>query len=332
MRIRKRNWIDEEISSSSFFVSSKDLKDKIKEKKKQFGFEKIELEIGTGKGYFISEIASENLDTLYIGSDIAGTMLGIANKTIREKYFKKNIVPNNIILTDLNAEYILETFLGLNIEEVYSEEFLKESLEEENLFLDILEDDKEEMYSNNYRKGMDSALKEIFEMEVDEDIKVDKIYLNFPNPWPKNRHKKRRLTHPRQIKKYLKIMKDISEIFFKTDDKEFFEESLAYILNINKFSYKYQKEYEKYILKHKEEFIETIQKQIEKIENIETEEDAKKIILPEIYVRKITYDLTKEDIFKGNLGNILNNIETEHEKMFKAEQKNIYASIINRRK
>ena len=31
---------------------------------------------------------------------------------------------------------------------------------------------------------------------------VDRIYINFCNPWPKDRHKKRRLTHTRQLEKY----------------------------------------------------------------------------------------------------------------------------------
>ena len=36
---------------------------------------------------------------------------------------------------------------------------------------------------------------------------ISRIYINFCNPWPKDRHKKRRLTHPRQIEKYKKFLK-----------------------------------------------------------------------------------------------------------------------------
>ena len=57
---------------------------------------------------------------------------------------------------------------------------------------------------------------------------ISRIYINFCNPWPKDRHKKRRLTHPRQIENYKKFLKDGSEIWFKTDDDQLFDESLEY--------------------------------------------------------------------------------------------------------
>ena len=63
---------------------------------------------------------------------------------------------------------------------------------------------------------------------VSENDKVDRIYINFCNPWPKDRHKKRRLTHSRQLEKYKAFLKKGGEIFFKTDDDELFTESLEY--------------------------------------------------------------------------------------------------------
>ena len=36
---------------------------------------------------------------------------------------------------------------------------------------------------------------------------ITRIYLNFSNPWPKDRHKKRRLTHTTKLKKYLEFLK-----------------------------------------------------------------------------------------------------------------------------
>lgn len=60
-----------------------------------------------------------------------------------------------------------------------------------------------------------------------EDI-VDRIYINFCNPWPKERHKKRRLTYPSQLEKYKEFLSKDGKIYFKTDDDELFEESLAY--------------------------------------------------------------------------------------------------------
>ena len=63
---------------------------------------------------------------------------------------------------------------------------------------------------------------------VGEEDKADRIYINFCNPWPRMKHKKRRLTHPRQLMNYRKFLKDGAEIHFKTDDDELFEESLEY--------------------------------------------------------------------------------------------------------
>lgn len=58
--------------------------------------------------------------------------------------------------------------------------------------------------------------------------KIQRIYINFCNPWPREKHKKRRLTHPRKLRLYREILGDGLEIHFKTDDDELFEESLEY--------------------------------------------------------------------------------------------------------
>ena len=55
---------------------------------------------------------------------------------------------------------------------------------------------------------------------------VDRIYINFCNPWPKEGHKKRRLTHPRQLRQYAAILR--GELHFKTDDYDLFTESIEY--------------------------------------------------------------------------------------------------------
>ncbi len=59
-----------------------------------------------------------------------------------------------------------------------------------------------------------------------EEDKVDRIFINFCNPWPKSKHKKRRLTHTRQLLQYKAFLK--GELWFKTDDDELYEESLEY--------------------------------------------------------------------------------------------------------
>ncbi len=55
---------------------------------------------------------------------------------------------------------------------------------------------------------------------------LEKIYLNFSDPWPKVRHEKRRLTHQRFLKVYQKWLKPNGTIELKTDNKAFFAYSL----------------------------------------------------------------------------------------------------------
>ena len=58
------------------------------------------------------------------------------------------------------------------------------------------------------------------------DHEIEKVYLNFSDPWPKERHAKRRLTSPIFLKKYDSIFKDSKEIQMKTDNRNLFEYSL----------------------------------------------------------------------------------------------------------
>ena len=60
-----------------------------------------------------------------------------------------------------------------------------------------------------------------------EEAEVDRVYLNFSDPWPKQRHDKRRLTHRVFLKNYEEILKPEGEVHFKTDNQGLFEYSLA---------------------------------------------------------------------------------------------------------
>ena len=70
------------------------------------------------------------------------------------------------------------------------------------------------------------------------DGQVDKIYLNFSDPWPKKKHEKRRLTSDEFLKVYKKILKPNGIIEFKTDNRCLFEYSLIN-MNKNKMNFKY---------------------------------------------------------------------------------------------
>ena len=55
---------------------------------------------------------------------------------------------------------------------------------------------------------------------------VDKIYLNFSDPWPKDRHAKRRLTSREYLARYQKILSDKGDVEFKTDNRLLFDFSV----------------------------------------------------------------------------------------------------------
>lgn len=58
------------------------------------------------------------------------------------------------------------------------------------------------------------------------DKEIDKMYLNFSDPWPKKRHEKRRLTSKIFLDKYDKIFKKENKIQMKTDNDDLYEYSL----------------------------------------------------------------------------------------------------------
>lgn len=102
---------------------------------------------------------------------------------------------------------------------------------------------------------------------------IEKIYLNFSNPLPKEGYKKQRLTHPRFLNTYSALLKDGGEIIQKTDDRDFY------------------------------------------------------IFSSESY-KECGYEIISVDEdYKGGEGDA----ETEHEKKFKAEGKNIYRIVCKKR-
>lgn len=72
-------------------------------------------------------------------------------------------------------------------------------------------------------------IEDVFEKEIDT------IFLNFSDPWPKNRHEIRRLTSTRFLEKYDKVFKNGNTIIQKTDNRKLFEYS---IMSFNNYGYK----------------------------------------------------------------------------------------------
>lgn len=63
--------------------------------------------------------------------------------------------------------------------------------------------------------------------ELFAENEISGIYLNFSDPWPKNRHEKRRLTYKTFLAQYQEILKDGGQLVQKTDNRKLFEYSLV---------------------------------------------------------------------------------------------------------
>ena len=123
----------------------------------------VHIEIGMGKGRFITELAGINPDINYVGIEKYSSVL------LRAVEKQNELQLPNLRFIRMDAENICEVF----------------------------------------NKG-----------------EVDKIYLNFSDPWPKDRHAKRRLTSRQFFERYGKILKDGGHVEFKTDNRMLFDFSV----------------------------------------------------------------------------------------------------------
>lgn len=121
------------------------------------------LEIGTGKGDFILNMAKNNPDAHFIGIEKSITCLAITAKKIVNEDIK-NVL---LIADDVNKVFA----------------YLPQG-------------------------------------------SIDKLFLNFSDPWPKKRHEKRRLTYKTFLDEYKKILKSNGEIIMKTDNIDLFNYSI----------------------------------------------------------------------------------------------------------
>lgn len=86
-------------------------------------------------------------------------------------------------------------------------------------------------------KRAETELENLFFLRIDAEIlpdifikgEVTRIYLNFSDPWPKDRHAKRRLTSPVFLNIYDKILSADGCVIFKTDNRPLFDYSVQSI-------------------------------------------------------------------------------------------------------
>ena len=62
--------------------------------------------------------------------------------------------------------------------------------------------------------------------EIFENGEIDRLFINFPDPWPRKKNAKRRLTYRTFLEKYCKTVRENGEIHYKTDNAPLFEFSL----------------------------------------------------------------------------------------------------------
>lgn len=126
----------------------------------------IHVEIGMGKGTFITTLAQQNPDINYIGIEKYSSVL------IRAIAKQEELALPNLYFIRMEAEYVADVFAP---------------------------------------------------------EEVERIYLNFSDPWPKDRHAKRRLTSKEFLARYDRILAKDGVVIFKTDNRNLFEFSLEQI-------------------------------------------------------------------------------------------------------
>lgn len=173
MRIRKKPHTDEKLQNFLDFVTVEEIGEEKKGTwKKIFGDDltkDLYVELGMGKGDFITQFAERNPDKNFIGLEMEKEVVLKAARKIAEKNLK------NIRLAVFDINKITEIFA---------------------------------------------------------DHEVDRLYINFCDPWPKKRHAKRRLTYIKFLEMYRNILKPNGEIHFKTDNRNLFDFSLEQFAEI----------------------------------------------------------------------------------------------------
>lgn len=109
-------------------------------------------------------------------------------------------------------------FIGLEIQRTVAAIALKKALPEKLPNLQLI-------------CGEGEQLTEYF-----EPGEIDKLYLDFSDPWPKKRHAKRRLTYHTFLSEYQLILQNQGQVELKTDNMGFFEFS---VVSMNNFGMKF---------------------------------------------------------------------------------------------
>lgn len=183
----------------------------------------------------------------------------ITNPSENKGKWKQSFVNDNPIYLELGCGK--GTFIAVHGSENEDINYIAIDIKDEVLVLakrNIEKAYEDKNIEINNLKLMAQEIALINDIFSEEDV-VDRIYINFCNPWPKERHKKRRLTHTRQLENYKNFLSQDGEIYFKTDDDELFDESIEYFKEAG-----FNIEYITYDL-HKSDFVGNVQTEHEKM-------------------------------------------------------------------
>ena len=171
MRTRLNTKAIEQMNEYDRYIKDRE---KIQEIIKENEGKKVYLEIGMGKGDFITALSQLDKDNIYIGIEVSPPVLALAIKKLKRYEEENNTRLDNLYFMSFDAIELSEMFL---------------------------------------------------------ENQIEKIYLNFSDPWPKKKHAKRRLTSSKFLDEYKKVLKENGQIEFKTDNRGLFEYSLVSMQN-----------------------------------------------------------------------------------------------------
>ena len=142
---------------------------------------------------------------------------------IKENNFKKYLKKRNINRLNLKKKLILEIGIGMGENLIYlSKKNIKKNIIGVDPFKNGMVNVSDYCINNNIKNIY--LYPYVFQKFISKfkKLRFDIIYVLFPDPWPKKRHKKRRIVNEEFLKKIFVILKKKGKVFFSTDNLDYY--------------------------------------------------------------------------------------------------------------
>ena len=142
---------------------------------------------------------------------------------IKENSFKKFLKKKNISRLNLKKKLILEIGIGMGENLIYlSKKNIKKIIIGVDPFKNGMVNVSDYCINNNIKNIY--LYPYVFQKFIKKfkKLRFDTIYVLFPDPWPKKRHKKRRIVNEEFLKKIFAILKKSGKVFFSTDNLDYY--------------------------------------------------------------------------------------------------------------